>query len=97
MVARAEPVVVAETRRLLAELRERKIPVRALVVNSRTPPGCKRCRAVANREAASALDLAKSARGCAIIHAPLVVPPPNGAGALLAFRATWRDPSPQKR
>lgn len=83
-----------ETRRLLGELQALGVSVGAVVVNALTPPGCARCRRIAAAESrtlrALRRDVAASApRGCAIIHAPAVAPPPRGAAALAAWRRTW--------
>jgi arsenite-transporting ATPase len=83
-----------ETRRLLARLRALGVGVSAVVANAVTPDGCARCRrmAAAERRALTALrrDAASHApRGCAIIQAPAVAPPPRGAAALAAWRGAW--------
>jgi len=83
-----------ETRRLLDRLRALGVSVSAVAVNALTPPGCGRCRRVAAAEArvvaALRRDVASQAsRGCAIIHAPAVAPPPRGVAALAAWRRAW--------
>jgi arsenite-transporting ATPase len=83
-----------ETRRLLARLRALGVSVSAVAVNALTPPGCARCRRTAAAEArvvaALGRDVASQAsRGCAIIQAPAVAPPPRGAAALAAWRRAW--------
>ena len=96
VVARPEPLVVAETRRLLKRLRSHRVPVGALLVNAVADPRlatCAPCRARARRERAEITVLSGAARGCAIIHAPLTVPLPRGPAGLRAFRGTWREAS----
>jgi arsenite-transporting ATPase len=83
-----------ETRRLLAALRALHVGVAAVLVNAVTPPGCARCRRATLAEArvvrALRRDVASQAvRGCAIIQAPAVAPPPRGAAALTAWRRAW--------
>jgi arsenite-transporting ATPase len=83
-----------ETRRLLARLRALGVGVSAVVVNALTPPGCARCRRIAAAEmrevAALRREVASQAsRGCAIIQAPAVAPPPRGPAALAAWRRAW--------
>ena len=70
------------------------VSVSAVAVNALTPPGCARCRRTAAAEAqvVAALggDVASQAsRGCAIIQAPAVAPPPRGVAALAAWRRAW--------
>jgi len=83
-----------ETRRLLARLRALGVGVSAVTVNALTPAGCARCRRVAAAEArvlgALRRDVASQApRGCAIIQAPAVAPPPRGPAALATWRGSW--------
>ena len=93
-VTRAAELPRLETRRLLSALRRLDVGVAAVLVNAVTPPGCARCRRAAAGEArvvrALRRDVASRApRGCAIIQAPAVAPPPRGAAALKAWRRTW--------
>jgi arsenite-transporting ATPase len=94
VVTRPAELPRLETRRLLSGLRALRVGVAAVVVNALTPPGCARCRRVAAAEArvlgAVRRDVASRApRGCAIIQAPAVAPPPRGAVALAAWRRAW--------
>jgi arsenite-transporting ATPase len=94
-VARPAELPRIETGRLLGSLRALGVEVGGVLVNALTPPGCPRCRRVAAAERRSLRALgrdvsARGPRGCAIIHAPAVAPPPRGAAALAAWRRGWR-------
>jgi arsenite-transporting ATPase len=94
VVTRPAALPRLETRRLLARLRALGVGVSAVTVNALTSPGCARCRRVAASEmrvvAALRRDVASQAsRGCAIIQAPAVAPPPRGPAALAAWRRAW--------
>ena len=83
-----------ETRRLLSRLRALGVGVSAVAVNAVTPPGCARCRRVAAVERRVLAALRRDARsqarrGCVIIEAPAVAPPPRGPAALAAWRRAW--------
>ncbi|HEX2188148.1 MAG TPA: ArsA family ATPase [Longimicrobiaceae bacterium] len=67
LVATPEPVVLAETRRYLAALRDRHVAVGALVVN-RAPDG----------DAVSAADLGLAGEGVPVVRVPLLDPEPRG-------------------
>jgi hypothetical protein len=63
-------------------------------VNALTPPGCPRCRRIAAAERRTLTQLRRDVRrlaprGCAIIQAPAVAPPPRGPAALTAWRRAW--------
>ena len=94
-VTRAAELPRVETRRLLGRLRALGVGVSAVVVNALTPSdGCARCRRAAAAEArvlaALRRDVASQAsRGCAIIQAPAIAPPPRGHAALAAWRRAW--------
>lgn len=98
-VSRAAELPRLETRRLLARLRAIDVGVGAVLVNALTPPGCARCRRVAATEArvlaALRRDVATQApRGCAIIQAPAVAPPPRAPAGLAGWRRRWTIPKP---
>jgi arsenite-transporting ATPase len=93
-VTRAAELPRVETTRLLSRLRALGVGVGAVIVNALTPPGCPRCRraGAAERRILHALrsDATRlAARGCAIIQAPAVAPPPRGVAALTAWRRAW--------
>jgi arsenite-transporting ATPase len=95
-ITRAADLPRLETRRLLASLRALGVGVGAVVVNALTPPGCARCRrtAAVERRVVSALRrdvTAQASRGCAIIEASAVAPPPRGPAALAAWGRTWSE------
>jgi arsenite-transporting ATPase len=84
-----------ETERLLHELAGLEVPVRALLVNALTPPGCARCRRAARREAVEVDRLSRSWRALTrgkgtMILAPMVAPPPRGPSPLDAWGREWR-------
>jgi arsenite/tail-anchored protein-transporting ATPase len=94
-VTRAAELPRLETRRLLGSLRTLGVGVGAVLVNALTPPGCARCRRIAavERRAFTALRrdvAARAPRGCAIIQASAVAPPPRGPAALAAWGRTWK-------
>jgi arsenite-transporting ATPase len=90
VVTRAAQLPRQETVRLLARLRSFQIVPGVLVFNARTlvPGDCPRCRAVSRAERRQMAAL-KPPRGCAIIQAPLVAPPPQGAAALRRWSRAW--------
>jgi arsenite/tail-anchored protein-transporting ATPase len=92
VVTRPSALGMAETKRLLAGLREVGMPVAALVVNGLTPAGegCARCRRVAAREAHLVRALRRGVRGPAMLAAPLAATPPRGVAALREWAAQWR-------
>jgi arsenite-transporting ATPase len=98
-VARPAVLPLLETGRFLAEVRRLRIPTSAVVLNAPTGGKCPSCRAAARAEAREAGRLTRlcadrprrsGLRGCAIIHAPLQVPPPRGARDLLNWSRAWR-------
>jgi arsenite-transporting ATPase len=90
VVTRAERLPREETMRLLARLRSFHIVPGALVFNARTlvPGACPRCQAT-NRAERRQIAALRRPRGCAIIQAPLVAPPPRGAAALRRWSRSW--------
>jgi arsenite-transporting ATPase len=105
-ITRAADLPRLETRRLLGSLRTLGVSVGAVVVNALTPPGCARCRRIAavEQRVVSALRrdvTAQAPRGCAIIQASAVAPPPRGPAALAAWGRTWSEgvggPEPRGR
>jgi len=94
VVTRAAMLPVLETRRLLRATARLGLPLGAVLVNDVTPPGCAVCRRAATAEVRALAALrqecrSRPRRGCAIIVAPAVAPPPRGAGALGGWRARW--------
>jgi arsenite-transporting ATPase len=94
-VTHPAPLPRAETERLLEALRDLGVPVRGLLVNANTPPGCARCRRAARREAGERRALARALVSLTggkapMILAPLVAPPPRGVDALSSWSGTWR-------
>jgi arsenite-transporting ATPase len=94
-VTRAAELPRLETRRLLVSLRTLGVSVGALLVNALTPAGCARCRRIAavERRALGTLRrdvAARAPRGCAIIQASAIAPPPRGPAALAAWGRTWK-------
>jgi arsenite/tail-anchored protein-transporting ATPase len=92
-VARAAELPRLETARLLVRLRRLRVPTPMVVVNALTlnPGGCSRCRAT---HAAERREMARMGRlcrehRCAIIQAPLAVPPPRGITELERWGRTW--------
>src|SRR2546421_1280863 len=84
-----------ETARLVRGLRRLRIAVGALLVNTVTPPGCRRCRraaAVERREIAALTAVVRSAAGrrYAMISAPVEAPPPGGIAGLARWLRRWR-------
>jgi arsenite-transporting ATPase len=90
VVTRAAAAARAETRRLMRELQSLGVAATAIVVNARTlsPGECRRCRVVAAAERREVAALGRP-RHCAIIQAPLVVPPPRGAARLDRWARSW--------
>ena len=92
-VTRAADLPLLETGRLLAELRRLRIATPFVVVNALTPRAgpCARCRAGRAAETRALVTLGRTWRrfDCAIIQAPLDVPPPRGLAALDRWGRTW--------
>lgn len=93
-VTRAAELPRRETVRLLEALEPLGLTVPAVIVDAVTEPGCPRCDGVAAAEEKEIghlrRDLAHSQRkGCAIISAPAVFPPPRGIETLRAWGKTW--------
>ena len=70
------------------------IGISATVVNALTPAACGRCVRIHNREQRIVGTLRRDLRRlvtprCAIIGAPIVVPPPRGAEALRQWQRAW--------
>lgn len=94
-VARPAALPRLETARLFAELRRLDVGSRTLIVNAETNGTCRACRRRASAEARQVRALRRTCRGksrrCGIIHAPLQLPPPQGAVELLQWSTTWRS------
>jgi arsenite-transporting ATPase len=92
-VARAAELPRRETAKLLARLRRFHIPAPLVVVNALTMSSgrCPRCRAtrIAERREMSRMGRLCREHRCAIIQAPLTVPPPRGIEALEQWGRTW--------
>jgi len=92
-VTRAAELPRLETSRLLSRLRRLRIATPILIVNALTfnDRACARCKATQRaerRELARLRVLCRSHR-CAIIEAPLAMPPPRGIGSLGQWAQTW--------
>ncbi len=83
-----------ETGRLLDELRRLNVPAPTVIINAESRGSCAACRrrAVAEQaEAARIRRLCDAVRPpCAIMHAPLRIPPPHGVHELLEWSGSWR-------
>ena len=92
-VARAAELPRLETARLLAWLRRLRVSTPFVVVNALTlnPGRCARCRATHGAERREMTRIGRLCREhrCAIIQAPLAVPPPRGVTALERWSRTW--------
>jgi arsenite-transporting ATPase len=92
-VTRAAELPMLETRRLLTELKRLHLATPFVVVNALTPAAgtCNRCRAGRAAEARALAPLVETCRriDCAIIQAPLDVPPPRGPAALSRWGRAW--------
>jgi arsenite-transporting ATPase len=91
VVTRPADLPRLETARLLAELKRRRMPVSAVIVNAATPPGCPRCRRTAAVERREIHALRRAVpRSKAVLEAPAVAPPPTGTEALSRWGRTWK-------
>jgi arsenite-transporting ATPase len=93
-VTRAAELPRHETVRLLADLERLELAVPAIVVDAVTPAGCSSCGTAAAAEQAEIRrlrrDLDRAGRkGCVIMSAPAVFPPPRGVSTLRAWGQTW--------
>ena len=92
-VTRAAALPRLETGRLLAKLRRMRVATPLVIVNAVTPAPdqCPYCRAMRTAERAEMMKLGRLCRDyrCAIIQAPLAVPPPRGVGPLQRWGRTW--------
>jgi arsenite-transporting ATPase len=94
VVTRPEELPAIETLRLIEWLQQHEISMRALIVNSITPPGCARCRRCAARERRQIAAFTnrpawKRARG-ELIVADAIAPPPRGVAELNRWQRSWR-------
>jgi arsenite-transporting ATPase len=76
-----------ETERLVASLRELRVPLAAIVINAVTEPSCARCAAAAALERRETAILEKLAQ--AAVLAPAIHPGPRGLADLAAFHGRW--------
>jgi arsenite-transporting ATPase len=98
VVTRAAELPRREAVRLLAELKRRRLPVSAVLVNARTPPGCARCRRLAAREERELVLLrAALPRTVPIVSTPAAAPPPRGVHALTAWAGRWSVAGDKRR
>jgi arsenite-transporting ATPase len=92
-VTRAAELPRLETGRLLAKLRRMRVATPFVIVNALTPPTdlCPRCRTTRAGERRELKRLARLCRDyrCAIIQAPLAVPPPRGIRPLERWGRGW--------
>jgi arsenite/tail-anchored protein-transporting ATPase len=92
-VTRAAELPRLETGRLLAKLRRMRVATPFVIVNALTPPTavCPRCRTARAGERRELKRLARLCRDyrCAIIQAPLAVPPPRGIRPLERWGRGW--------
>jgi arsenite-transporting ATPase len=92
-VARAAELPRLETERLLARLRQLRVPTPIVIVNALTlnPGLCPRCRATRGAERRELARIGRLCREhrCAIIQAPLAVPPPRGVTELKRWGRAW--------
>jgi anion-transporting ArsA/GET3 family ATPase len=93
VVTRTGAVTFAETDRMIAKLRQLRIPVAAVLVNALGAGTCVRCRTAVREDARThaAIRRARRLRGCTVIVAPAVLPAPTGPGGLRAWRGMWRS------
>ena len=94
IVSRAAELSRLETRRLITGVNALRIGISAAVVNALTPPACARCRRVGERERRTVRAFEKDLRAlvsprCAIIGAPVAMPPPRGAEELGRWWRAW--------
>ena len=92
-VTRAAELPRLETGRLLAKLRRMRVAAPLVIVNAVTPATgeCPRCRVIRTGEGLEMKRLGRLCRDyrCAIIQAPLAVPPPRGIVPLARWGRTW--------
>jgi arsenite-transporting ATPase len=94
IVGRAAELSRLETRRLITGVNALRIGISATVINALTPPACARCRRVGERERRTIRAFEKDLQAlvsprCAIIGAPVAMPPPRGAEELGRWRRAW--------
>ena len=93
VVTRAAELPRLETGRLLTKLRRMRVATPFVIVNALTPPTgvCPRCRATRAGERRELKRLGRLCRDyrCAIIQAPLDVPPPRGIRPLERWGRMW--------
>jgi arsenite/tail-anchored protein-transporting ATPase len=94
IVGRPAELSRLETRRLITGVNALHIGISAAVVNALTPPACARCRRAGQREGRTIRAFEKDLRSlveprCAIIGAPVAMPPPRGAEELGRWRRAW--------
>ena len=94
VVTRAAELARLETRRLVTGVNALKIGISATIVNALTPAACARCLRIHDREQRTIGTLRKDLHRlvtprCAIIGAPIVLPPPRGAEALRHWQKAW--------
>jgi hypothetical protein len=94
VVTRAAELSRLETLSLVTGVNALTIGISATVINALTPPACDRCRRVHRREQRTVGALREDLRRlvtprCAIMGAPMVVPPPRGVDALRQWQRVW--------
>lgn len=95
VVTRPAALPRLETERLAKELRQRRIPVTAIVANAVSNPTCSRCIVAANEERGELAKLerlaSRAARSPRLIVTPAVYPGPHGVRELRLFRDQWTE------
>jgi arsenite/tail-anchored protein-transporting ATPase len=92
VVTRPAELPARETRRLIAGVRGLGITLGAVIMNTVTANGCRRCREAKrrDRDAVDALGAELGAIGRPpIIEAPIRMPPPGGARSLAGWGRSW--------
>jgi arsenite-transporting ATPase len=90
VVTRPAALSVAETRRLLTQLRGLEIPVPVAIVNAWGLGTCAFCMTGRREQQAALRQIRTIAGRRPLMIAPATMPPPHGAKALLAWALRWR-------
>jgi arsenite-transporting ATPase len=94
IVTRLAALPRAEAGRLRKTLARTGLSVAAVIANAVGSGECRRCRRTARADAKElrslAREIARARPRAPLVTAPAAVPPPTGAGDLLAWRKRWR-------